>query len=507
MSTNTGWVPQDLGGVETRPSLPPSLRIDFDRQASIVEEPEQGRAGSTEDPAAAARARDSLYRRSLAVADLLAAAFALLVSIVITGPGHAGLATLATVPVIVVISKIIGLYDQEDLLIRKATLDEASALFQVATLYALAAWLIDGLVITGARGRRELIVLWITLFVLLLVFRAIARVVARGLTPPERCLVIADEQTCERIRPKLDRCRYSHAEVVGCLVPHPSPVGGVVPTVTMNLVDIRTVAVPLRVDRLIIALGEAEEHELSSLLQAATVLRLKVSVLPKVLEFVGSSARLDDIEGMPLLSTRPFGLSRSSRFIKRSLDLIGSCALLALLSPVILLVALAIKLDSRGPVFFRQRRIGRDGTSFEMLKFRTMVLDAEERKHEVWHLNEAEGLFKIADDPRITRVGRWLRRTSLDELPQFLNVAKGEMSLVGPRPLIGDEDIRIEGWLRRRLQLMPGMTGHWQVLGSARIPLDEMARIDYLYVSNWSIWLDLKILLRTVPYVLRARGQ
>ena len=143
---------------------------------------------------------------------------------------------------------------------------------------------------------------------------------------------------------------------------------------------------------------------------------------------------------------------------------------------------------------------------FEVLKFRSMVPDAEDRKAELASRNEAQGLFKIGADPRVTRIGRELRRTSLDELPQLLNVLKGEMSLVGPRPLIVEEDRQIQGFYRRRLHLTPGMTGPWQVLGSARIPLQEMVSIDYLYVANWSLWGDVKILLRTVAHVLRRHG-
>jgi lipopolysaccharide/colanic/teichoic acid biosynthesis glycosyltransferase len=135
-----------------------------------------------------------------------------------------------------------------------------------------------------------------------------------------------------------------------------------------------------------------------------------------------------------------------------------------------------------------------------------MVHDAEERKETLRPLNEAQGLFKIADDPRITRVGRFLRRTSLDELPQLVNVWRGEMSLVGPRPLVVDEDAKVRGLDRHRLHLTPGMTGHWQILGSARLPMQEMVGIDYLYVANWSLWTDVKILLRTIPYVLASRG-
>ena len=132
--------------------------------------------------------------------------------------------------------------------------------------------------------------------------------------------------------------------------------------------------------------------------------------------------------------------------------------------------------------------------------------DADARKDALRHLNETVGLFKIENDPRITRVGRFLRRSSLDELPQLLNVWRGEMSLVGPRPLVEDEDAQVHGFDRHRLHLTPGMTGHWQILGSARIPMDEMVGIDYLYVANWSLWIDVKILLRTIPYVFTSRG-
>jgi lipopolysaccharide/colanic/teichoic acid biosynthesis glycosyltransferase len=142
-----------------------------------------------------------------------------------------------------------------------------------------------------------------------------------------------------------------------------------------------------------------------------------------------------------------------------------------------------------------------------MLKFRTMVPDAEAMKESLRELNEAqEGLFKIAEDPRVTRVGKFLRKSALDELPQLLNILRREMSLVGPRPLVVDEDIHVEGWHRRRLELLPGMTGHWQILGPARVPLREMVAIDYLYVASWSLWTDIKILLRTVPHVMARRG-
>jgi lipopolysaccharide/colanic/teichoic acid biosynthesis glycosyltransferase len=177
------------------------------------------------------------------------------------------------------------------------------------------------------------------------------------------------------------------------------------------------------------------------------------------------------------------------------------------IGPLMLLIAIATKLDSRGPVLFRQLRVGQHGQRFHMFKFRTMVRDAEAMKDSLRDLNEAqEGLFKIADDPRVTRVGKLLRKSSLDELPQLFNIIRGEMSLVGPRPLVIEEDQQIEGWQRQRLELMPGMTGQWQILGPARVPLREMVAIDYLYIANWSLWIDIKILLRTVPHVIGRRG-
>jgi lipopolysaccharide/colanic/teichoic acid biosynthesis glycosyltransferase len=214
----------------------------------------------------------------------------------------------------------------------------------------------------------------------------------------------------------------------------------------------------------------------------------------------------DDIHGMPMLGIRSFGLSRSSRAVKRGTDIFASSLGLLAVSPLMIMIAIAIRLDSRGPVFFRQERVGRDGQRFGLLKFRSMVVDAEARKAELLALNQTDGLFKLANDPRVTRVGRIMRKTSLDELPQLINVLKGEMSLVGPRPLIVDEDEKIVGWHRRRLHLTPGMTGPWQILGSARVPLHEMVNIDYLYVANWTFWTDAKILLRTVSYMFRGGG-
>jgi len=259
--------------------------------------------------------------------------------------------------------------------------------------------------------------------------------------------------------------------------------------------------------RVLVVPSQTNPQVTIDLIRAVKALGVRVSIVPHVFDVVGHAVVFDDLGGMTLLGVREFALGRSSRIIKRGFDLLGALFIMLFAGPALAVIAALIKLDSRGPVFFRQERIGRDGEVFRIFKFRTMVPDAEERKAELMAQNEAaKGLFKIADDPRITRVGRILRKTSLDELPQLINVLRGEMSLVGPRPLINSEDETITGYDRGRLHLTPGMTGHWQIMGSSRVPMHEMVKIDYLYVTTWNLFEDLKILVRTVPYMLARRG-
>ena len=452
-----------------------------------------------------------MYRRTLAVADAIAAVAALLITRAAVGPGHPAILTIAAVPLIVVMSKVVGIYDRQELLVRKSTLDEAPALFHLATLYALIVWLLNGFVITKFSDRRELLIDWFALFVLLLAAHVAARWLSRRLTRAERCLVIGDEASAERIRRKLAARPSLHATVVAFVridqTDHHTR-GADTRTHGMSLPwDLQSLVSDTQADRIIVAPQMIDAEDVLNLIRAATALGLRVSVVPRVLEVVGSSVEFNDVEGLPLLCMRSVHLSRSSQLTKRALDVSVAVFVLVVLSPLLAMIALVIKLDSRGAVLFRQLRIGRDGEPFEMLKFRTMVSGAHERRDELQHLNQADGLFKIDNDPRVTRVGAILRRTSLDELPQLWNVIRGDMSLVGPRPLVVEEDERILGWDRRRLQLTPGMTGHWQVLGSARIPLHEMVKIDYLYVTNWSLWNDVKILVRTILYVAGRKGQ
>jgi lipopolysaccharide/colanic/teichoic acid biosynthesis glycosyltransferase len=213
---------------------------------------------------------------------------------------------------------------------------------------------------------------------------------------------------------------------------------------------------------------------------------------------------------MALIGLPPLDLSRSSKLLKRAVDLAFASIGLVIFSPLLLAIAIAVRRSSPGPVFFRQVRMGERDRPFEMFKFRTMVVEAEDLKADLLYLNKHRGedprMFKLANDPRITRIGRVLRRYSLDELPQLLNVLRGEMSMVGPRPLVLDEDRFVRAWARERLSLKPGVTGPWQVLGASEIPFEEMVKLDYLYVTGWSLVNDLKLISRTVPAIFRSRS-
>ena len=464
-------------------------------------------AGIPEGPGTAvALRRNALYRRALAAADVGAATIALVLAVSLLGDDALRPAMFAALPLVVLVSKVTGLYDRDEDLLHRTTLDEAPALFHVTTLYTLLVWLTEGAFVDGGLGAKQVLGVWGLLFMAMLCGRALVRFFLGRSAPIERCLVLGDATIADLVKRKVTASPAINAEVVGRAAMQP---GDSVRNGLPLVGDLSTLPIALaehEVERVIIAPTSADAEDILDAVRMVKALGVKVSVVPRLFEAVGSTVRFDDIEGMTLLGVPTYGLTKSSRLLKRSLDVMGAGCGLLLMAPVLITIAALIKLTSAGPIFFRQCRIGRQGREFEMIKFRTMVLGADEQKAQLSDLNEADGLFKIADDPRITAVGSLLRRFSLDELPQLWNVLRGQMSLVGPRPLVPEEDERVGGWHRRRLEVPPGMTGIWQVLGSARIPLAEMAKIDYLYGANWSIWLDLKILLRTAGFVLARRG-
>jgi len=234
---------------------------------------------------------------------------------------------------------------------------------------------------------------------------------------------------------------------------------------------------------------------------------IKVSVAVDLFNFKIGKLQATDLGGIPLMRLETTLGSPWQLFIKRASDTIVSLAALVLLAPILLLVAIAIKLTSPGPIFFRQERNGMNGRKFTLLKFRSMVVGAEEMQDELLDFNEMDGpVFKIKNDPRLTRIGRFLRKTSLDELPQLINVLKGDMSVVGPRPPIPGEVTNYETWQRRRLSMRPGVTCFWQISGRNKISFEEWMKLDLEYIDNWSLCLDFKILLKTIPVVLFGTG-
>lgn len=265
----------------------------------------------------------------------------------------------------------------------------------------------------------------------------------------------------------------------------------------------------LEVDEVFIALPSADHARISHLLAALAERPVGVRIVPDFYDLSLNQVDITDVNGIPLIGLRDAQLSGGNVVLKRAIDVALAGLTLLALSPVLGLIALAIKLDSPGPILVSQPRVGRNGRMFGFLKFRSMFQDADAQLARVLHLDEARSggrIFKSRNDPRRTRVGRWLRRFSLDELPNLINVLRGEMSVVGPRPPFAHEVEKYEDWHRRRLDVLPGVTGLWQVSGRSNLTFDEMALLDIWYIENWSIGLDVKIMFRTIPAVLLGTG-
>jgi exopolysaccharide biosynthesis polyprenyl glycosylphosphotransferase len=262
-----------------------------------------------------------------------------------------------------------------------------------------------------------------------------------------------------------------------------------------------------RVDELILAESDFDERQLLEIVDQAHRRAVKVRVAPKTTELLTHKAEYVPGQGVPLFELRPPVFAGADWVVKRTFDLVVSAFLLLVGLPLWLAIAAAIKINSPGPVFYRSLRVGLHEREFGMFKFRTMRSDAPGLQAELEAANEADGaLFKIREDPRVTGVGRVLRRLSLDEIPNMLNVLRGEMSLVGPRPLPVRDFSQLEAWHRKRYLVLPGMTGLWQISGRSGLSFDDLVRLDFYYLENWSIWLDISILARTLPAVLARRG-
>jgi exopolysaccharide biosynthesis polyprenyl glycosylphosphotransferase len=317
----------------------------------------------------------------------------------------------------------------------------------------------------------------------------------------EQTLIVGSGEVARRVTQRLRAHDEVGLDVVGYVDNEVNEVGSVGLRRLGALDDLEPILASGAIDRVIIAFSRAGHEELLQCIRVCRDASVTVDIVPRLFDFLHGARILDQVGDMPLLSIGPAGLARTSRVAKRALDIAGSAVGLIVLAPVLAVLAVAIKLDSRGPVLFSQPRPGRGGELFRLFKFRSMVAEAEVE------LRAPGRLVKAAADDRITRVGRFIRRFSLDEAPQLLNVLRGDMSLVGPRPIVAVEiDALTEPWQGRRLDLRPGLTGPWQILGRSHIPLEERVMLDYQYVAGWSLARDLEILLATVPAVLSGRG-
>jgi exopolysaccharide biosynthesis polyprenyl glycosylphosphotransferase len=469
------------------------------------------------------RRRGWLVRRALLVADILGLTLAFLAAHVLFAdvegsPDRVGerfelLLFLATLPGWIVVTKLYGLYDGDESRTDSTTADDVIPVFHMVTV---GVWLLFvGAWVTALAmpSFAKVMTFWALAIVLISLGRASARAFCRRRPSYlQNTLIVGAGDVGVLVARKL----IKHSEYGLNLLGFVDASAKALPEDLSHLPmlgppeDLPALVGSLHAERVVIAFPEDSFEQTLSLVRSLADLPVRVEIVPRLYEVVGPSVGIHMVEGLPLIGLPFPGLSRSSRLLKRATDLGCSALGLVALAPFFAVIALAIKLDSRGPVFFRQVRTGCRGQTFRILKFRTMEADADARKAEFAHLNVharngGRQLFKIANDPRVTRVGRFLRRYSLDEFPQLINVLRGEMSLVGPRPLVPDEHRYVDGWERKRLDLKPGMTGLWQVLGRSGIPFEEMLKLDYVYVTEWSLSDDLKLILRTVPELVRSR--
>jgi exopolysaccharide biosynthesis polyprenyl glycosylphosphotransferase len=460
-----------------------------------------------------AKRRGTVLARMLVIGDALAALLAAVVALLALGltdsSGSGLLYVLAAGALWPLLAFSIGLYRSDQLTAWVSAISELPRAFVAVMLIT---WPLFG--VASLLGLAEAVPLTFATIAAIAAFAGVARTVVRaGLhRAPElrqRTLVLGSGVVAGQLVQKLENNGQFGLVPVGMVDDEVHDVGTPDLPWLGTFSDLDTIIEKQQIDRVIIAFSRASHEQLLESIRACRDAGVSIDVVPRLFEFLDGVRALDQVGGLPVLSIGAAHLSSASMAAKRALDLAGSLLAITMLSPLMIAIAVAIKLESRGPVFFRQARAGRGRSSFRLIKFRSMYSDADKRKAEVESLNEASDgvMFKIRRDPRVTRVGRFIRRYSLDELPQLFNVLKGEMSLVGPRPLIFPEtDALDEHWHLRRLELRPGLTGPWQIYGRSQSPFQEMVRFDYQYVAGWSLARDIEILFVTVPAVLSGRG-
>jgi exopolysaccharide biosynthesis polyprenyl glycosylphosphotransferase len=458
-----------------------------------------GAPDGSSDAAVAERAStrsyaEPLLRRMLALGDLLAVSVAaVFVGLWGSGPTSSLLLVLSA-PIWIVTAKLAGLYDRDHRTLRHLTVDELPWLV-VWTLSstALLTLLLAPFPALDFSADDRLLV-WGTVLGLGFVFRASARGIWRRITPPEGVLIVGEGPLAQAVVRKLELFPDIHAEVRS-RIPNCAGLNEQIQEVIGG------------VDRIVIACSELSEGMLEDLLAVCRASHVKLTIVPPTRGMFGTATHLTHIADLPLLDYNTWYVSSSTLALKRVFDVVVGTIGLILTLPIFVLAAVGILVDDGRPVFFRQQRVGEGGRRFRIFKFRTMERGAEAKFQELVSLEEFDDpLFKLKSDPRVTRFGRFLRRTSIDELPQLLNVLKGEMSIVGPRPELVDIVERYRPEHEFRLQVKPGITGPWQVFGRSDLTFEEVLAVEREYVDNLSLARDIRIVLMTLPAVLGKRG-
>ena len=417
---------------------------------------------------------------------------------------------LVAIPIWILIAKINNLYDRDSRRIRHSTLDELPALLATAAMTIAAAWAVTGMLEAGLNSS-VMVVIGAVAFFVAIVLRSLIRWVYRRVAAPERTLVVGSGPKARLVTMRLIVQGGDHLDVLGYVGDSAGgEVSGPASTGARYFGDpgnLARVATDQQVTRVVIADDELSARSVGEIIATCRNARVAVTMVPANQAVLGPGTELNRIAEVPMLDFQFSDPPRSTMAIKRFMDLTVSISMLAVTAPLLALAAAVIRLDSPGPVFFRQVRIGRDGRRFTMFKLRTMVDDAEEQLDSLIDLDALdEPAFKITNDPRVTRIGRLLRRSSFDEVPQFINVLKGDMSLVGPRPEEEAVVALYDERQRQRLRVKPGLTGPMQVAGRGGLTFEERLALERDYVDNLTITGDVKILLRTPRAVIRGEG-
>lgn len=408
------------------------------------------------------------------------------------------------------IFKLIGLYEEKKF---TTLIDELAMLFVGVTLSTL---ILVGLLFLY----REL---WFSRLVignawwLSLIFLGIERIILfelqkslykRGIGV-KKTLILGAGEMGQVLAAKIKEDKTLGYETLGFLDDDPIKAGKIYQGVPVlgELLKVKEIIREKRIQEVIIASTSIPIDKTLDIITECERYGVEFKLVPGILELIASRVDADELAGVPLLTVKEIRLKGFNALIKRTSDVVLSSIGIVILASLFLLFATLIKITSPGPVLFKQKRVGLDGKTFEMFKFRSMIANAEKLFPQLEPLSEVEGyLFKMKDDPRLTPLGKFMRRYSLDELPQLFNVLLGDMSLVGPRPPLPAEVEKYSPWHKKRLRVRPGITGPWQVSGRSLLPFEDMVRLDIYYIENWSLWLDLKILFRTIPVVLLGSG-